>query len=198
MAIKFEFYRTPVTAGTRKKRYYPKVMHARRVDTEKLAQEIHQCCTLTVSDVRAVLIALSEQLASHLENGERVHVEGLGSFYVTLKAPEVRDPKTVRASSVRVKTVRFCPDMELKELLEGAEIKRSDWRPHSRVWTSAEMDARLADYFQRETFLTRRIFQELFVLTKTTALRYIRQLVAEGKLQNTGTRTQPVYLKGNM
>lgn len=196
MAIKFEFYRTPVTAGTHKKRYYPKVVRARRVETDQLSKEIHKRCTLTVSDVRAVLISLSEQLAAHLENGERVHVEGLGYFYVTLKSPEVRDPKTTRATSVKVKTVRFCPDAELKELLEGAEIKRSDWRPHSRVWSFEEMEKRLADYFRTESFLTRRTFQELFTVTRTTVLRHIHRLLTEGKLRNAGTRVQPVYVKG--
>lgn len=196
MAIKFEFYRTPVTAGTHKKRYYPKVIHSRCVDTEKLSQEIHKCCTLTVSDVRAVLIALSEQLASHLESGERVHLDGLGYFSVTLKAPEVSDPKTTRSTCVSVKTVRFRPDAELKELLEEAEIRRSDWRPHSQVWTDEEMEKRLADYFRSEPFLTRRKFQELFTLTRTTALRYIHRLIEEGKLRNAGTRAQPVYVEG--
>lgn len=196
MPIKFEFYRTAVTAATSKKRYYPKVIHTRRVGTDQLSREIHKCCTLTVSDVRAVLISLNEQLAAHLENGERVHIEGLGYFYVTLKAPEVRDPKATRATSVKVKTVRFCPDAELKELLEGAEIKRSDWRPHSRMWTSGEMDRRLSDFFRTGQYLTRREFQQLFTLTKTTAIRHIRRLLAEGKLQNAGTRVQPVYVKG--
>lgn len=195
MPIKFEFYRTPVTAGTQKKRYYPKVVSTRRIGTDQLSREIHKCCTLTISDVRAVLISLSEQLAAHLENGERVHIEGLGYFYVTLKAPEVRDPKAVRATSVKVKTVRFCPDSELRELLEGAEIKRSDRRPHSRVWTAEEIEKRLAEYFRTEPFLTRHKFQELFTVTETTALRHIRRLLAEGKLRNIGTRVQPVYVK---
>lgn len=194
MAIKFEFYHTPVTSGKDEKRYYPKVVNMQHIDTDKLAQEIHTRCTLTVSDVKSVLVSLSEQLAYHLRNGERVHVEGLGYFQVTLEAPEVCNPKAVRANKVKVKTVRFRPDVELKSLIGEADIERSQLRPHSRKWTPEAMDKRLTEYFQTEKILTRRTFQAVCDLTETTAARQIKRLLAEGKLKNISTRIHPVYV----
>ena len=41
MAVKFEFYESPNTIGTRKKRYHARVVNRERISTDHLAQEIH-------------------------------------------------------------------------------------------------------------------------------------------------------------
>jgi hypothetical protein len=40
MAIKFEFYESPNTIGTRKKRYHARVVNWQRINTDYLAREI--------------------------------------------------------------------------------------------------------------------------------------------------------------
>ena len=66
MAVKFEFYESPNTIGTRKKRYHARVVNRERISTDHLAQEIHHSSSLTVADIKATIIALSEKLAYHL------------------------------------------------------------------------------------------------------------------------------------
>ena len=80
MAIEFEFYQSPHTFGEKTKKYYPKVVNYRTVTTQELAEEIHSGSTLTTADIRATIDALSYQIAQHLSESERVHVEGIGFF----------------------------------------------------------------------------------------------------------------------
>ena len=88
MAVKFEFYESPNTIGTRKKRYHARVVNRERISTDHLAQEIHHSSSLTVADIKATIIALSEKLAYHLKDGARVHIEGIGYFHISLTCPE--------------------------------------------------------------------------------------------------------------
>ena len=148
MAIKFEFYRTPDTEGTSKKRYYARVVNFRHVSTDALASSIQQRCTLTEADVHAVLVSLGQELAWHLKEGERVHVEGLGYFQVTLKCPETKNPKDTRSRDVKVRTVRFRPDKRLLELMRNAETERSDIRPHSAKCSDEKLEKLLAEFFR--------------------------------------------------
>ena len=53
MAVKFEFYESPNTIGTRKKRYHARVVNRERISTDHLAQEIHHSSSLTVADIKA-------------------------------------------------------------------------------------------------------------------------------------------------
>lgn len=194
MAIQFEFYCTPITVGTNSKRYYPRLVNFQHVDTKKLSNEIHQRCTLTEADIRSVLVALSDTLGEHLREGHRIHVEGLGYFQVTLQGPETCDPKATRAGSIRIKTVRFQPDKELKMKLECTEFKRSERRPHSKLWKEEQLDQKIMEYLATEKFLTRRCLQSLCQLTQTTAIRHIKRLLEEKKIRNAGTRYQPIYV----
>lgn len=196
MAIKFEFYRTPNTAGTSKKRYYARVVNFRHVDTDTLAHNIQHRCTLTVADIRAVLVSLGEELAWHLKDGERVHVEGLGYFQVTLKCPETKTPKETRSKDVKIRTIRFRPDKYLLERMSNVEMERSDVRPHSSKCSDEKLDKLLADYFSREAVLSRQKLEDLCGFTRSTAFRVLKRLIESGQIKNVGSRTHPVYVPG--
>ena len=68
MAIKFEFYESPNTIGTRKKRYHARVVNWQRINTDYLAREIQYGSSLTVADIKATIISLSEKLAYYLRD----------------------------------------------------------------------------------------------------------------------------------
>ena len=80
MSIEYEFYRNPELPESKKKRYHARVVPAGRVSTDQLAEEIQKECTLTVADVKSVLIALADKMAEHLGEGRKVHLEDIGYF----------------------------------------------------------------------------------------------------------------------
>ena len=194
MAIQFEFYQSPNTIGTNRKRYHARVVNFQRVSTDQLAHEIHAASSLTIADIKATLISLSEKLVRHLEEGERVHIEGIGYFHVSLACPETRTPKSTRANNVKFKAVTFRADSYLKKNLKHVKTSRSKYKRHSAEVTGNDIDEILTEFFKTNPVLTRYSFEQACGLTRATAGRYISRLAKEGKLKNISTYHNPIYV----
>ena len=198
MSIQYEFYRNPDSQGTNKKRYHARVVPNGRVSTDELAQEIQKECSLTVSDVKSVLIALADKMAEHLGEGRKVHLKDIGYFQVNLHCKEeVRTMHAVRSETVEFKSVSFRADTNLKNNLKKQKIRRSKNKPHSTPMTEAQMDEKLTEHFAQNPILTRRDFQFMCQQVRSTACRILRKMVEEGKLKNISTPRNPVYVPDN-
>lgn len=198
MAIQYDFYRNPDSAGTNQKRYHARVVSGNRVSTDQLAKEIHQESTLTIADIKAVLIALGDKLANHLGQGNKVHIEGIGQFQVNLRCKEeVRTVHAIRSENIEFKSVSYRADNGLKLHLKKQKIQRSRTKIHSLPLTEVEIDQKLTEYFSTNSTLNRRSFQFLCAQVKTTAIRLLRKLVEKGKLKNIATQRNPIYVPDN-
>ena len=198
MSIQYEFYRNPNSQGTNKKRYHARVVPAGRISTDDLAEEIQKECTLTVADVKSVLIALADKMGEHLGEGRKVYLEGIGYFQVNLRCKEeVRTMSGIRSENIEFKSVSFRADIDLKKNLKTQKIRRSRNKPHSMPMTEKEIDEKLTKHFASNPILTRRDFEFLCQQMKPTACRILRKLVEEGKLKNISTPRNPVYVPDN-
>lgn len=196
MAVKFDFYQTPVAPGAKKKVcYHARVVGSHTVNTAEITRRIQSACSLTRGDVKGALSALSEILVESLGAGDRVHLEGVGYFQITLECAETHDPAATHAQNVHFKTVKFRPDQILrKELRSEIHTSRSDAKFHSEQLSDIEIDGKLIEYFQDNPFLTRRRFEHLCGFTRTMALKHINRLIQEKRLKNTNTYNQPIYV----
>ena len=199
MSIEYDFYRNPNSLGTNKKRYHARVVSSDRITTDELAEEIQNECSLTITDVKAVLIALGDKLAKHLGDGSKVHLEGIGYFQVNLQCKEeVCTTRSVRSENVEFKSVSYRADNELKKHLKKQKIQRSQTKIHSVEMTEEEIDQKLTDYFKTNDTLTRSQFEVLCTQVKSTAHRILQKLVKDGKLKNVSTKQHPVYMPDNL
>ena len=199
MSIEYDFYRNPNSQGSNKKRYHPRVVSSNRISTDELAEEIQKECSLTITDVKAVLIALGDKLAKHLGEGSKVHLEGIGYFQVNLQCKEeVCSTRSVRSDNVEFKSVSYRADNELKKHLKKQKIQRSQTKIHSVEMTEEEIDRKLMDYFKTHDALTRSQFEVLCTQVKSTAHRILQKLVKDGKLKNVSTKQHPVYMPDNL
>ena len=199
MSIEYDFYRNPNSQGTNKKRYHARVVSSDRITTDELAEEIQKECSLTINDVKAVLIALGDKLAKHLGDGSKVHLEGIGYFQVNLQCKEeVCTTRSVRSENVEFKSVSYRADNELKKHLKKQKIQRSQTKIHSVEMTEEEIDQKLTDYFKTNDTLTRSQFEVLCTQVKSTAHRILQKLVKDGKLKNVSTKQHPVYMPDNL
>ena len=79
---------------------------AKIMDIDALAEDIQTNCALTTGDVKHTIEALVEQLRKVLTQGNKVKIEGLGTFHMTLtclpgeteKECTVKNIKRVNAS----------------------------------------------------------------------------------------------------
>jgi len=199
MSIEYDFYRNPNSQGSNKKRYHARVVSSNRISTDELAEEIQKECSLTITDVKAVLVALGDKLAKHLGDGSKVHLEGIGYFQVNLQCKEeVYSTHSVRSDNVEFKSVSYRADNDLKKHLKKQKIQRSQTKIHSVEMTEEEIDRKLMDYFKTHDALTRSQFEVLCTQVKSTAHRILQKLVKDGKLKNVSTKQHPVYMPDNL
>lgn len=194
MSAEYDFYQNPVPPGSnRKPRLHARIVTNGTVSTEELAEEIHARCTLTIGDIHSTLISLSQVIAEHLREGERIHIKGLGYLQMTLQCPPIKSPKEIRGKSVHFKSVAFRPEVELKNALKTTSFIRTTRKNHSNKYSEIEVDGLLTSYFLDNPYITREDFQHLCGFTKGTANRRLTKLVKEGKLQKEGLHRFPVY-----
>lgn len=150
MAVKFRFYQDKRKNSRRNGYWYARAVTTNVVEVKDLAQRISTSCTVTESDILAVVSALVAEMSYHLKNGERVKLNGLGSFRVAFSSRGVakladfnveRDihsprilflPETQKAGKNRVKNMLVgMKTQELDEYQAGMEPKKSAEKPAS-------------------------------------------------------------------
>lgn len=196
MAIHFDWYENPTSANQpKKKRYHARIVNNRSIDTSEVRSMIQARCTVTETDVTAVLDALSHVLGENLADGKQIHLDGIGYFHPTLTCTEEIAADTPRRNTkVRLKGIQFRSDQVLKRAIGPVTFKRIKQNKHSDRVSEVEIDIRLKEYFSKHQMLQRRDFERLCSMLRSTAMTHIRRLCKEGKLNNIGLHNQPIYV----
>jgi predicted histone-like DNA-binding protein len=79
-------------------KYFPKVVGRSNITTNKLANMIEAQCSATKSDVVAVLSALTDIMQNELQNGNKVLLDGIGYFWLTIKATGAETEESFNAN----------------------------------------------------------------------------------------------------
>ena len=179
----------------KKKRFHARIILNGKVETRDLKSIIQKRSSLSEADVSAVLEALSDVMGDELREGRQVHLDGIGYFYPSLECTEeIKSDTPRRNEKVRLKAIQFRSDQQLKDSIGPVKLQHSKYSRHSSSLSEVEIDIRLKEYFSTHQVLTRRDFQGLCHLTRTTAADRLRKLREDGKLKNIGLRTQPIYV----
>ena len=194
MSAEYDFYKNPIPKGSnRKPRLHARIVPRGTVDSDMLAEEIHDASSLTPGDVEATITMLSKMIIRNLKEGNRIHIKGLGYLEMTLQCPAIKDPKEIRAESIQFKSVAFRPEIGLKKELSTTRFVRAVYKKHSKNRSAAEIDELLTRYYSTHESIARQECQQLCGFTKGTANRRLAELVKEGKLKKEGLHKFPVY-----
>lgn len=118
MAIHFEWYENPVPPNRPdEKKLHARITYNGKVGTDYVRRKIQERCSLTETDVTAVLDALSHVLGQELGDGRQVHLDGIGYFHPTLKCivyrrGDGRDETQKHQSSLKRYQVSCRPGIE--------------------------------------------------------------------------------------
>ena len=201
MAILFDFYHSPATKGADEKqqeRFHARVVNCQSLDLDNIVNRISQRCTLSKGDIKAVISELSEEIASGLLQSKNVYIPEIGGFSLSLKAPKDADPQKTHAQNIGIKRIEFRASTLLKQKVQSqAVFERCRDKVHSDSISNDEMDKLLVDYFEKHAFLTRKAFENLCHLTRSTATRHLKRLLNEGRLTNTNTQRYPIFVLVN-
>ena len=116
MAILFEWYENPVAPNQSQEETK---LHARitlngKTGTDRLRRKSQERCSLTETDVSAVLDALSHAMGEELAEGRQVHLDGIGYFHPTLTCTEeIKEDTKRKNTKVRLKGIKFRPNTHI-------------------------------------------------------------------------------------
>ena len=202
MAILFDWYEDPKPSnkqqGENGNTLHPRIKYNGSTGTDVLRRRIQERCSLTETDVSAVLDALSHIMGQELAEGRQVHLDGIGYFHPCLTTTE---PVTIgtkrKATKVKLKAIQFRADQALKNEFGILKVKSLRGELNFKQLTNEQIDQLLTGYFKTHQFMRRYDFQNLCGMARSTAMRHIRRLRDEGKLKNEGSVMQPIYVPGD-
>ena len=93
--------------GARK--WYPSAQYSRVVGVDQIAAEIVEASALTEGDVLSAIRQFENRIIAHLEQGEKVKLEKLGSFHLTISSEGADTEEAYDASLIRKVNVRYTP-----------------------------------------------------------------------------------------
>ena len=82
-AIQYVTYQDNRKNGTNL--WYGRAVHPTTVDLDQISDRIQQNCSMKKSDVMAVLVEMVETMNYELQNSNKVKIDGLGTFFISLK-----------------------------------------------------------------------------------------------------------------
>lgn len=92
-------------------KYYPTVVLSQEMTQKQIVEQIADRCTLTGSDIKAVLDALMTVIKRSLANGSPVRLGDLGSFRPSVSGRGIEDASKFGANTVKKGTCHlrtFC------------------------------------------------------------------------------------------
>lgn len=131
MALNYKVYQSN-REGLTNGKYYARATYHDTVTIKELAQSMQANCTVKHSDIVAVLTELSETLKAELQRGNRVKIDGLGTFKIGLTSTKAETAKDFTASNIKSAHVLFQPEIAIdangkrtKALLSGLKVKEA-------------------------------------------------------------------------
>lgn len=190
--IKFSVYNTPATKE-KKSIPYPRVISRGTRKMDRICYELSDSCSITSSDIKGVLEALSQYIGRELAEGYTVELEGLGHFSPSLKSiRNVHEDGTIRYSA-SVHGVNFRSSNQLKEMVKidhPQKVKRENIPTTDREGRKKKM----LEYLQKHPYINISDYTKLNQCTYYIAQKDIKQFETDGMIYGDGYPTHRVYM----
>lgn len=133
MAVNYKIYQNK-REGNTKDMFYARVALGETVTIKTLAQRMQDNCTVKYSDIVAVLAELSGVIKEELQRGNRVKIDGLGTFKIGISTKPAQTAKEFTIANISGTHVNFTPETtvdastkkRVKSMLTGLKLKEAD------------------------------------------------------------------------
>jgi predicted histone-like DNA-binding protein len=109
---------------TEPKKWYATAKSSGGTTLRALSKEIAARSTVSPADTQAVLIALTEVLVAHLEEGRIVRLGDFGAFQISLGSEGAETREKFVASLIKGGKVVFRPGIDLKTMLNNLQYEK--------------------------------------------------------------------------
>ena len=183
MSIEYDLFANPPRPGETKPTLHARAINIQTVDTNELARMIEGMSTFTSADIKGAIKAISERLFYCLSNSQSVHLDGIGTFSVTLKCRPVENKKDIRAASIAFKNVEFRAAPELKKRFRGARIERREGTTERKAYNEDIRQKRILWYIKNYGTINQTVAADLNQCTRQKAKKDLEQLIEDNQIQ---------------
>ena len=169
------------------------IVSSRVVTTQEMANDINHASSVTQSDVAAVLQAVGQRIAEALLDGNRIEIDHVGTFSLTLTCGNKRKEDYITSKDISVSRISFSPCAELWKQMRHATIVSGGPTGNKKL-SDDVIDKRLDEYFTTNDSLSRSTFERICECSRHTALTKLKELVKAGKLIAIGPKNQRQYI----
>lgn len=195
MSIEYDLFANPPRPGETKPTLHARAINIQTVDTNELARMIEGMSTFTSADIKGAIKAISERLFYCLSNSQSVHLDGIGTFSVTLKCRPVENKKDIRAASIAFKNVEFRADPELKKRFRGARIERREGTTERKAYNEDIRQKRILWYIKNYGTINQTVAADLNQCTRQKAKKDLEQLIEDNQIQKSWCGRRAFYIR---
>lgn len=193
MEIAFVLQATPQPRGKENK----EAKHARALPCgtktlNDICYVLSDRCTLTSTDIKAVLDGLVGYIRESLEYGYHVELEGLGIFSLSLKSSRQMLPSGKQTVKAEVAGINFRCSGRLKSAVR--RIKTKNVKTSGTPFDLEERKQRMTEYLQKHPYLNVTDYKTLNSCTHYRAQLDLKKFTADGLLSQTGQNSHKNYL----
>ncbi|MDD2601979.1 MAG: HU family DNA-binding protein [Prevotella sp.] len=127
MSIRYRKVQDSRTSSKNFGQWYGRAIIMDEVSTKQLAEEISHSTTVTYTDVLAVLSEISASIKSHLQNSEKVVLDGLGSFRVGISTKPAATSAEFDSSKISGFHIIYAPERKFAVTGINTEGKRTGY-----------------------------------------------------------------------
>lgn len=131
MAVFYRLYQDNRDINKNKGKWYARANHLDVVNTEQLATEMQENCTVKRADILAVISELVTTMEKKLQNSMAVKIDRLGTFKISLRTSAAESPKDFSVQkNVKDTRLLFQPETRIdkngnrqRAMLTGVSVK---------------------------------------------------------------------------
>jgi hypothetical protein len=190
--IRFSVHRNPQKDAEGNDTY--QVRHETTYTAHKadLMEHVKMHQTLRPEILEMALAVLEDEIAEHLLDNKRLHLEGLGTFFLRIGLkpqlddegnplrPHITNPADITGHDVCIESIGFTPDKAfLRQLTKGIGFENINARGtvgHSANYTDEQFLARLNAYLDEHEYITCSQMRHHFGITEYMARKRIAAL----------------------
>lgn len=197
MTAKYQFFKTPRQEN---KPGEQAALHARIVESstvrmDDLCERVSMRTTFQEGEVRGIAVTLIEEMVNAMKNGDKVEIDGLGTFYPTLSCPPVSDPKEIRAESIHFSRVVFRGCQQLRKSMRTMHVERSAYSSRKATDCPGETRRqRILDYLEKEGQVQSSDCMRVNHCSRYMAQHDLKALYEEGRILRIGGPKVAMYI----
>ena len=126
MAIKYKLVeKVNPQDTTLPKKFYASAIHDKHYKMSQLAKELAgRSTTASEGDTYSVLIGLRDLIREHLDRGDKVSLDGIGSFVINVTSIGADSAEKFYPANIKGGKLVFQPDNDMKEHISRVKFEK--------------------------------------------------------------------------